>query len=1417
MYKPSFPGTYYFNEFTFTTLGRTGALGPTTDQGYSEATWPSSSFSIQNGIQNWIVPESATYQITAGGAWAGNPGRVVRGLVFLSEGSVLNMLVGQQPTPLTANVQDNVTVGGGGGTFVVANGTPLIVASGGDPSHAGDFLPSGTGGGFSGAGYYGNGYPTDPVFAFLFPTAYVNGGYGNKHFYGPSGITEEGGFGGGQAPIDVTVISEFTSGAGGYTGSPGDGTAGATCYADSSVQNFTDLGAISNAAGFVNVSLVVPPPIQQISTWDENWVVHPSPFPYQTTWSAVTYGNGTYVAVSKNGTYPVTYSADGINWVKDTNGASTAPWLSVTFGNEQFAAVSSNGLSMVSTNGVEWTVRAPPNLNGTWSDVGYGNGLFIAFNGSLTSTSPDGIDWTARVVPSGQWTSVAYGNGIFVAVGFYGPPSVMTSPDGIIWTAQTAPAVDWISVTYGNGIFVAVCAYLEPSVMTSPDGINWTAQTAPTGFWSSITYGNGLFVATTKWADPDIMVSTDGINWVDSYFQYYPGTQLVSIVYGNGLFVTVNYVGYPGILTSPDGIDWTPQTAPYYGESITYGTPGGNPIFVVVGQYSTIYTSSDTITWTSRTSPSGDWKSVTYGDGIFVATGSSGSIISYDGINWKYPVKEFSSITYGNGRFIATALPPSIHGAFYSTNGLVWNSPTVGVESDNWSAVTYGQGTFVAVSNQGTTGNVMYSTDGSTWSNVTTGTTQKSWTAIAYGDGQFMAIAPWDDDTTSDVMISSDGINWINGYPINFTSNCISYGNGYFAVASSNSSVANVALTTAETIVWQYSSVPAASYTGITYGLTGFVAVSSTSFALGFNPTIWVDPLQVNIPTKLFFNNIWNGLAYGIGAFVAVGQGRIQTTLDYGNNWSSFTVSNVASITYSHDLETFVAISNTFTNGSYTSQDAITWTQNGNLPNVPSASTAIAYGNGLYVAVLQGDSNVLYSHDGVYWSVTTSGTVASSWKSIIYTKEKFIVSSNDGSSMTSSNGINWTYTGPNVFPSGRFNRISYANGLFFATSNYQAPWLITSADGNIWTTQTVPLGAVSDVTYENGLFVAVCSSGVMTSPDAINWTVQTTPAVPSQGWRHVIYGNGIFVATSRDYIMTSPDGINWTLNTEFGAFDISYGTPGGSPLFVVVEEYSLIYTSPDGINWTNRATPDGEWWAIAYGNGLFVVAGFYGPPNIMTSPDGINWTIPSTPVFPTGAGPVAYGNGVFVVLSYFNFFNPEAILAMSSPDGINWTAQTTPESGWDAITGGWDDITYGNGRFIAVRAYLNKAMFSEDVISWSFLPINIVFIAYGNDIFVGISTNGQLFNSKDGTTWNSGKLSESISGWKSVVYGNGYFMAVGTSETAVVYSTDGINWSADITGSVTDNWNTVAFGNNVFLTLPASGATTMTAQIVETF
>jgi hypothetical protein len=84
-------------------------------------------------------------------------------------------------------------------------------------------------------------------------------------------------------------------------------------------------------------------------------------------------------------------------------------------------------------------------------------------------TSPDGITWTSRTAAANNyWTEVTYGNGLFVAVSTTdaGTSSnrVMTSPDGINWTSRTADD-SWNSITYANGLFVAVSG--NGQVMTS--------------------------------------------------------------------------------------------------------------------------------------------------------------------------------------------------------------------------------------------------------------------------------------------------------------------------------------------------------------------------------------------------------------------------------------------------------------------------------------------------------------------------------------------------------------------------------------------------------------------------------------------------------------------------------------------------------------------------------------------------------------------------------------------------------------------------------------------------------------------------------------------------------------------------------------------------------------------------------------
>lgn len=270
--------------------------------------------------------------------------------------------------------------------------------------------------------------------------------------------------------------------------------------------------------------------------------------------------------------------------------------------------------------GTTWTsITLPGPPPAVYTDVTYGNGMFVAVaqsNTNFCATSPDGINWTQRTLPSTtDWFSVAYGNGLFLAMSGNSNTFATTSPDGINWTARTLPASStWFSV-YGGGTWVAT-RYNSNQVYTSPDAINWTARTAPsTSFWRAISYGGGRFVAVAEGPTTAAMTSTDGISWS-------PGAMPSSlnwwaVAYGNGIFVAVAN-GSNVAATSADGVTWTQRTLPTNTswKDIEYG----NGLFVTINDSGAASaTSPDGITWTARTIPSGVGRAITYGGGKFVA------------------------------------------------------------------------------------------------------------------------------------------------------------------------------------------------------------------------------------------------------------------------------------------------------------------------------------------------------------------------------------------------------------------------------------------------------------------------------------------------------------------------------------------------------------------------------------------------------------------------------------------------------------------------------------------------------------------------------------------------------------------------------------------------------------------------------
>jgi hypothetical protein len=293
-------------------------------------------------------------------------------------------------------------------------------------------------------------------------------------------------------------------------------------------------------------------------------------------------------------------TAAGLTYVESYGTPPIASWSSVTFGAGVFVAVATGtATAATSPDGITWTQRNLPTST-AWTSVCFGGGQFVAVatGGNIAATSSDGITWTMRTLPTiTGWQAVTYGGGQFVAVSA-NLGIAATSPDGITWTQRAIPGVSpWVSVAYGAGLFVVV-NNSGTAAYSSPDGITWTSRTlvgAPNG--ASVTFGAGQFVVVPASASANASTSPDGITWTSRNLQTSAGWS--GVTYSGSLFVAVS--GATAAATSPDGLTWTAKTLPasQTWTSVAYGAG----VFAVMPSSvaSTALTSPDGTTWTART------------------------------------------------------------------------------------------------------------------------------------------------------------------------------------------------------------------------------------------------------------------------------------------------------------------------------------------------------------------------------------------------------------------------------------------------------------------------------------------------------------------------------------------------------------------------------------------------------------------------------------------------------------------------------------------------------------------------------------------------------------------------------------------------------------------------------------------------
>lgn len=551
------------------------------------------------------------------------------------------------------------------------------------------------------------------------------------------------------------------------------------------------------------------------------------------------------------------------------------------------------------------------------------------------------------------------------------------------------------------------------------------------------------------------------------------------------------------VLFPPSGFAASPIIrSPLPTDQNLLGVGYGNGLFVAVGANGTILTSADGATWTSR--PSGTAEALydaAYANGTYVVVGQSGTILtSSDGTTWTQRTTNtlamISGVAYGNGRFVAVA---DSGGILTSPDGVTWTNQVSGT-TEQLVDVAYGNGTFVAA---GANGANLTSSDGVTWADHSSGTTYA--TGVTFGNGLFAKVT-----IQGYTAVSSDGVSWTE-------------------VTSASSFLYSVAYTSGQ-----------------------FVAVGKSGTLMTYSSgASWTTRTSGTA-------NALNAATYGNGTYVAVGDGGTVLTSTDGAAWmtrTSGTPQGLLGVVYANG--TYVAVGAVGT--TVTSTDAANWTSR-TWSGVRVQFNGVAYGNGTYVAVGHAGT-ILTSSNGVDWTSQTSGT-STPLRGVTYANGTFVVVGDSGEILTSPDGSTWTSQTSGT--SDQFGGVASGNNKFVAVG---AGKVRTSSDGVTWTV-TLTDSNVYRIGFADGKFVAVGFSGrFWTSSDGETWTERNTGA--SHDLYGVAYGNGVYLMVGENgTLLTSLNGVDWGSHAS-GTSARLLGAAYGDHTFVVVGDNGTILQYSD--------------------------------------------------------------------------------------------------------------------------------------------------------------------------------------------------------------------------------------------------------------
>jgi hypothetical protein len=554
--------------------------------------------------------------------------------------------------------------------------------------------------------------------------------------------------------------------------------------------------------------------------------------------------------------------------------------------------------------------------------------------------------------------------------------------------------------------------------------------------------------------------------------------------------------------------------------------------YVLVDKYGTnVYSSVDGITWKTYKTfcANGVLNQLTvldYVNGYYIGISNYNVVISSDLVIWKYTTftSNIRDLVCKKGLIVAVGDTGTLIRSF---NGVDWTTVTTGV-STSLSRIIHANDLFV-VSGYG--GTIFTSVNGYTWTFRTSPLSAYDYYNVFYVNGLYIISG----SMTGQVLISSNGETWsVRTFNDNTTLlvNDVTYANGYYVVAGTNSSNQSCILASSNNTTWitYYTSATNVAFIQI-YNLNGLlVVIGSLSGSYWFTATSnnsvnWTVQTVADTPSTVM--NIF----YVNNKFIAVSNNNKQlvgtsiTANNASNNWVASTALTSSEIVQGSNL-----IKLFFANNKYhaisnptllTSTNGTVWTvATNNLNNV----TDLIYNAGTYVAVFS-TGQIKTSTDGVVWNTQTSG-ISNSLNSITFINNRYIAVGNNNI-LTSTNGVSWNV----VYTSGTaisLTKVFYNNGVYVAVGINS---VLSSTDAVNWNIVYNATTSNFNFVYGNGLFVLIDNTNtVKTSIDTQSWT--TTYTLP-ESVTELVYGNGLFVTTSNisNNIYTSANAVTWNTKT----------------------------------------------------------------------------------------------------------------------------------------------------------------------------------------------------------------------------------------------------------------------------------------------